>query len=347
LPPPIQATSAKSERRSARSARPAAAVTTISARRKNRAITIRAAIGLFVLAFQLGEVAASPDDPDAVTRGAYLVRAGGCIACHTDVKNDGAPLAGGGSIETPFGTFFAPNLTPHAEHGLGAWSEADFTVAMTLGRAPNGGLYYPAFPYPAYSAMTRGDLADMWAYLQSLEAVDRPDAEHELAFPFSLRAVNLGWQLLFFKPQRWRADPDRSAKWNRGAYLARHFLHCGECHTPRNALGAKQVQRAYAGHRQTPDQSIVPNITSHQTGIADWSAGDIVWLLQTGFMPQGDDIQGEMALLVEHGSSHLTDEDLAAVADYILSLPPIDNRLRRETEAGAGDTDDDEFDYDY
>ena len=292
-----------------------------------------------------GSAAASPDDPDAVGRGGYLVRAGGCIACHTDVKGGGAPLAGGGAIETPFGTFYAPNLTPDRQFGIGRWQKTDFVAAMTRGRAPNGGLYYPVFPYPAYSGMTPRDLSDMWAYLRVVPPVDRPNTARTLAFPFSLRAVNLGWQALFFKPRPWRPEPKQTARWNRGAYLARHFLHCGECHTPRNRLGAKRIARAYAGHRQGPDGSTVPNITSHPTGIAGWSAGDVVWLLQTGFLPQGDDIQGEMALLVEHGSKHLTDEDLAAVADFILALPPINNLLK--TEADAPTTDEEDYDYDF
>ncbi len=279
-----------------------------------------------------------------------MARAGGCIACHTDFDGDGAPLAGGGKVETPFGVFYAPNLTPDNDHGLGRWSANDFAVAMTRGRAPNGGLYYPAFPYPAYSGMTRDDIADLWAYLQSLPADGRPNQAHDLAFPFNLRVANLGWQFLFFKPVAWRADPDQPETWNRGQYLTEHLLHCGECHTPRNQLGVKRKAMAYAGHKEGPDDSTVPNITPHDdTGIADWSEGDIVWLLQTGFMPSGDDIQGEMKLLVDHGSSHLTADDLKAVAAYILSLPPIDNRVREpaapaaEDEGGA----DDDYDYDF
>jgi len=293
---------------------------------------------------------AAADEADAIARGAYLARAGGCIACHTDVKGGGAPLAGGGKVETPFGVFYAPNLTPDPENGLGRWSRADFVAAMTRGRAPNGGLYYPAFPYPAYSGMTASDVSDLWTYLQSLAPVDRVDQTHELAFPFNLRAANLGWQFLFYSPQPWRPDPDRTAEWNRGAYLTEHLLHCGECHTPRNPLGAKRGGMAFAGHKQGTENTTVPNITSDQTtGIGDWSTGDIVWLLQTGFMPDGDDIQGEMKLLVEHGSSHLSAEDLNAVGTYILSLPPIENRVREpsapaETDNGGSD---DDYDYDF
>ncbi len=221
---------------------------------------------------------------------------------------------------------------------------------MTRGRAPNGGLYYPAFPYPAYSGMTAADLSDLWVYLGSLAPVDRADRAHDLAFPFNLRAANLGWQFLFYRPEPWRPDPARPAAWNRGAYLTEHLLHCGECHTPRNPLGAKRTDLAYAGHKQRPDNSTVPNITPDAaTGIGDWSTGDITWLLQTGFMPDGDDIQGDMKLLVDHGSSHLSADDLKAVAAYILSLPPIENLVRAPptpTESDDGGSDD-EYDYDF
>ncbi len=243
--------------------------------------------------------------------------------------------------------FYAPNITPHETHGLGGWSEADFVRAMRWGLTPAGAPYYPAFPYPAYSALTSADLADMWAYLRALEPVDKANRRHELQAPFNLRAVNMGWRFLFFAPRPWTPDPERSARWNRGAYLSRHLLHCAECHTARNPLGGFVHGLDYAGHRQNPDGSSVPNITPHETGIADWSAGDIVWLLQTGFTPSGDDVQDTMAALVRHGSSHLAADDLAAVADYILSLPPIENAVRPRPEPSAGTSEDEDYDFDF
>lgn len=315
---------------------------------RRRAVALALFAGV-VAVWASGPVVAN-DDPDAVTRGAYLARAGGCIACHTDFEGSGPPLAGGGKVETPFGIFYAPNLTPDPAHGLGRWSAKDFAAAMARGRAPNGGLYYPAFPYPAYSGMTAADIADLWAYLQALPAEPRADQAHDLAFPFNLRAANLGWQFLFFNPSTWQPDPSQSEAWNRGQYLTEHLLHCGECHTPRNPLGAKRIAQAYAGHKQGPDNSTVPNVTPHaETGIGDWSEGDIVWLLQTGFMPQGDDIQGEMKLLVEHGTSHMTADDLRAVATYLLALPPIENRVREPEApiADESDGEDDDYDYDF
>ena len=217
---------------------------------------------------------------------------------------------------------------------------------MRWGIGPRGAPYYPAFPYAAYSGLTRGDLADMWAWLRSVKSVDRPNRPHELDFPLGFRPLVLGWQFLFFAPQRWRADPARGERWNRGAYLSRHLLHCAECHTGRNALGALAIGMDYAGHKNIAEEGTVPNITPHETGIADWTESDIVWLLKTGFTPAGDDMQGSMAALVRHGSSHLRDEDLGAVAEYVLSLPPIDNRVR-EPPAAAPENGSEDEDYDY
>lgn len=277
-------------------------------------------------------------------RGKYLVRAGGCMACHTDTENEGARLAGGGAVESPFGTFYGSNLTPDHDTGLGGWTVTDFKRAMRRGISPKGKFYYPAFPYPAFGGLTDGDLADMWEYLRQLRPVKRPNRPHDLDFPFGLPPAALGWRLMFFTPKPWAPDPERSAQWNRGAYLGRHLLHCGECHTPRNALGARAAGRDYSGHAGPADDGPTPNITPHETGIADWSAGDLAWLLETGLAPSGDSVQGSMAKLVELGSSRLLDEDLAAVAEYVLSLPPIDNRVRAAP-AGAGG--DDDYDYEF
>ena len=219
---------------------------------------------------------------------------------------------------------------------------------MSRGIAPTGAPYYPAFPYTAYSGAAPADLADMWRYLRSLEPVARADRPHELRFPFGYRSLLLGWRLLFFSPKRWTPDPARDDRWNRGAYLTRHLLHCGECHTGRNLLGGFVSGRDFAGHRGAPGLEGAPNITPHETGIADWSEGDLVWLLQTGFTPSGDNIQGHMALLVRHGSSHLSDDDLRAVARFVSSLPPIENRVRdAPADAGPAAGEDDDYDYDF
>ena len=294
--------------------------------RKNDACA-RAAALLLLLAAPLRGIAAE-DDALLIERGAYLVRAGGCVACHTDGERGGGALAGGGPIKTSFGTFYAPNITPDRARGLGGWSEADFVAAMTRGRAPDGSPYYPIFHYTTYTRITPDDLHAIWTYLNSVAPDDTARRDHQLGMPFRYRWLNRLWQLLYFRAESFIADPGKSARWNRGSYLVESLSHCRECHTPRTAFGGLDLSRAYAGVAAGPDGRTVPNITSDaKTGIGGWSESDITWLLKTGFLPDGDVVEGTMAELVEHGTKHLSDDDRAAIATYIKSLPAIANRI--------------------
>lgn len=270
----------------------------------------------------------------AVDRGEYLARAGGCPTCHTDKKNGGAPLAGGRAIASPYGTLFTPNITPDRETGIGAWPDEDFIRAMRLGKGPHGRTYYPAFPYQAYTKLREKDLLDLRAYLASVEPVHAPNRPHELRFPFSWRALLYPWRWLYFSPSRFEADDALSAEENRGAYLVEALGHCAECHTPRNMLAAPKSALAFAGTRYGPDGSLVPNITpDEETGIGDWSIGDLVFFFRTGLKPDGDDVQGEMRESIADGLSHLSDEDLHALAAYLKRLKPINRPVRHRKKA--------------
>lgn len=270
-------------------------------------------------------------EADLVARGAYVVRAAGCIACHTDLKGGGPVLAGGRALKTPFGVFYTPNLTPDPETGIGAWSDADFLRALREGLRRDGSPYYPAFPYTTYSRMTEGDALAIRAYLFSLEPVRRPNRAHDLTPPFGWRALLHLWRLLFFEPRAWRPDAARSETWNRGAYLVEALAHCGECHTPRNALGALDRDLWLAGTAQGPEGQLAPNITPDRaTGIGGWSADEIVELLRSGIKPDFDDVQGAMEEAIENGFKHLRQGDLAAIAEYLRALAPIANRVERK-----------------
>ena len=263
-------------------------------------------------------------EDSAAERGAYILRAAGCVACHTAGK-DGAFLAGGPPLETPFGTFYAPNITPDRNHGLGGWSQADFRQAVKHGRAPSGAAYYPAFPYPSYRAMTDADLADLWAYLRTVPAIDQADKPHDLAFPFNLRMAATAWRALFFEAADFVPDPERDAAWNRGAYLVRHLGHCGECHSPRGRLGAVDPDRALSGNRSGPEGKKVPNVTPHaDQGIGGWSETDMTFFLKTGILPDGDVAGGAMEDVIRDSTAHLSDEDRRAIAAYLRSLAPLE-----------------------
>ncbi|SMF70541.1 Cytochrome c, mono- and diheme variants [Tistlia consotensis] len=266
---------------------------------------------------------ANPASTDAVARGAYLVHAGGCVTCHTAAADGSAPLAGGRALKTPFGTFHTPNLTPDPETGLGSWSEADFLRALKQGIGRDGSPLYPAFPYVSYSGMTDADARDLFAYLKSLPPVRNAVPAHELRFPYDLRWGLWLWRLVYFDPKPFRPDPAKSESWNRGDYLVHDLGHCGECHTPRDFAGAMEASRFLAGTADGPDGKKVPNITPDpRSGIGDWSAKDITFFLQTGFLPNGDVAGGAMGAVIEDSTSKLTDGDRAAIADYLLSVTP-------------------------
>ncbi|MGD9538058.1 MAG: cytochrome c [Alphaproteobacteria bacterium] len=282
-------------------------------------------------------------EPGPVERGEYLIRAAGCVACHTDKQGGGAALAGGRAIKTAFGTFYSPNITPDPETGIGQWSDEDFVRALSEGVAPDGAHLYPAFPYASYTYMTREDMLDLKAYLFAQPPVRRENTPHDLGFPFGWRFVNWPWQVLFLPSGPFEPDPALTPELNRGAYLVKALAHCGECHTPRNLLGAMDDGDFLAGTKDGPDGETVPNITPDAaTGIGEWSVNDIVFLLRTGFLPSGNDVQGSMREAIDDGLKFLTQADLEAIAAYIKSVPAIENKVREKRPASSGGA----FDFD-
>lgn len=260
----------------------------------------------------------------AIERGAYLTAAAGCVSCHTDAKAKGAAFAGGGPLETPFGTFYAPNITPHPEHGIGGWSDADFVRALGEGVSPGGHHYFPVFPYTSYTNMTAADARAIKAYLFSLAPVARPNRAHDIRFPFGWRFAQTFWKWLFFEPGPLAPEPDKPADWNRGAYLVRALVHCAECHTPRNPLGGMDRDRWLAGAPGGTQGDATPNITPDEaTGIGRWSAEEIADFLKIGMSPDGDFAGSSMAEVVDQSTGKLSDADVAAIVTYLRSVPAI------------------------
>jgi mono/diheme cytochrome c family protein len=262
-------------------------------------------------------------DPDLIARGAYLAAAADCAACHTDSAHGGQPFAGGRSLETPFGTFYSPNITPDPETGIGRWSEAQFLRALREGVSPDGSNYFPVFPYPSFTKITDDDARVIKAYLFAQPSVRQSNRAHDVHFPFSWRFLQNGWKLLFFNPGPFRPAPERDEAYNRGAYLVTALAHCGECHTRRNWFGATEPSRFLAGTPHGPDGKKVPNITpDHKTGIGDWSADDIVQVLTDGRTPDSDEVGGVMAEVVK-STARLTDADRRAIAAFLQSVPAV------------------------
>ena len=279
---------------------------------------IVASLGLMLSAGALSAAA----DPDRVAHGKYLFDGADCAACHASEKNN-AVMSGGLELDTPFGRFRAPNITPDPEFGIGSWSGADFARAIREGRGKHDEYLYPVFPYPSFTRMSDADIADLYAYLMAQPAVHQPNLPHQLKFPFGMRGLMLGWRTLFFKAGALQPDTTHDADWNRGNYLVHAVAHCEECHTPRNALGALKNKLAFSGNIGGPDGQNAPNITSDaDTGIGAWSVADIQRLLKTGITPDSDQVGSGMKAVVR-GTSKLSDDDRHAIAVYLKTVKAI------------------------
>lgn len=258
-----------------------------------------------------------------VANGEKLFWAGGCVSCHaaTGAKGeDQKVLSGGHKLPTPFGTFNVPNISPDPKAGIGSWTLADFGNAMTRGVGPQGQHLYPSFPYSSYARMSREDINDLFGYLKTLPASSNIAPPHELSFPYNLRISLGGWKFLFFddKPRVELANASDEVK--RGQYLVEGPGHCGECHTPRNALGGFERGKWLAGGPNPEGEGRIPNITPGSETIGKWSEEDIATYLETGFTPDFDSAGGSMTE-VQQNIAHLPKEDIKAIAAYLKTIP--------------------------
>jgi len=266
--------------------------------------------------------AALSSDPE---NGALVFAAMGCASCHTAKDASGAALlvlSGGKRFPSDFGTFIAPNISSDPVFGIGDWSDVEIASAVMKGTGRDGEHLYPAFPYAAYGKAELQDVADMIAYLRTLPADPTPNLEHEVGFPFNIRAALGGWKLLFVRDS-WILQGDLDLELNRGRYLVEALGHCSECHTSRNFLGGLQRGRWLAGAPDLSDasgKSRIPNITD---GALFWSVAEIANYLDSGFTPEFDSAGGSMVEVIDN-ISQLSPEDRLAIAAYLKAVPALE-----------------------
>ncbi|MBI2358675.1 MAG: c-type cytochrome [Deltaproteobacteria bacterium] len=263
-----------------------------------------------------------------IERGRYIFAVAGGCACHT--IPDGTPHVGGRAFPIPFGTVYATNITSDKETGLGSWSDKEILNAMTKGVRPNGEKLLPVMPYEAYSGMAEEDLKAVIAYLRTLKPARKETPRLKSWLPFSRSLIVPLWLKLF---GRFSTPPPKAPKGGieRGRYLVDHVSLCGDCHTPRNRLGAPRRARYLAGTAGGLLGEPISNITpDKRTGIGEWSRDDIADLTLTGFKPNLDNVQGLMEEVIEgvsQGYKNMTREDALAIADYLKSAQPISNKI--------------------
>jgi mono/diheme cytochrome c family protein len=292
---------------------------------KNSPVSLSKLIGelwlgsaLILSAGTAAAAAIDSQDFSQVERGHYLSVVGDCAACHT-LPGSGHDLAGGRAIETPFGELIAPNITPDPLTGIGAWTDQEFVNSLTKGTARNGTHLYPAMPYNYYTKVTREDALAIRAFLNTVPAVQNRVQPNQLPFPLNIRASMLVWNRLFFTPGAFQPNPNKSAEWNRGAYLTEGLGHCGACHTPKNLLGGDKTGERLRGY--TLQGWVAPDITNDERrGLGGWSVGEVATYLKTGHSRTGA-ATGLMSETVGNSTSRMSEADLRAIATYLKDQP--------------------------
>ncbi|MDH3582155.1 MAG: cytochrome c [Hyphomicrobiales bacterium] len=271
--------------------------------------------------------AALPDYAGDPVNGERMFWAGGCASCHAArgaKGDDKLKLVGGLALNTPFGVFRAPNISPDPQTGIGGWSALDLVNAMQRGLAPDGRHYYPAFPYASYARMRTADIIDLKVFLDTLPAVRNTVAGHDLNFPFNVRRGLGLWKLVYLSDEPVVEPAVTDALVKRGRYLVEGPGHCGECHTPRDVAGGVKPAAWLSGAPNPEGKGIIPNITPHGEGLKVWSAKDIAYYLESGFTPEFDSVGGAM-VAVQENMAQLPADDRAAIAAYLKTVPARPN----------------------
>jgi mono/diheme cytochrome c family protein len=309
------------------------------------ALIVAGALAFYLLTMPVTlPASALPDHAPDIANGKIMFIAGGCAECHAAPKGacddldieDETVLTGGRCLKTDVGTFHVPNISPDKETGMGGWTMLDFVNTMKRGVAPGGVHLYPAFPYTSYQRMTFEDLIDLKAYLDTLPAVSSTVPAHALRFPYNVRRGLGLFKRLYVDGKTFAPDPEASDAVNRGAYLVLGPAHCGECHSPRNALGGPIQSQAFAGAKGPDGKGTTPNITPSKDGIGDWTEEDIAYLLETGSTPDFDVI-GEMMVPVQENMAKLSGDDRSAIAAFLKTLPPRLDAVKKSDTANGDD----------
>lgn len=266
-------------------------------------------------------LAAQAADKQLIERGKYLARAADCVACHS--VEGGAEYAGGLPLESPFGTIYGTNITPDKEHGIGNYSADDFFRAVTEGEKPDGSQLYPAMPYTSYRLLKREDSDAIYAYIMSLAPIAKPSPQTDLAFPFNLRFGMSFWNLLYKDVVELQPSEGKSEPWQRGQYLVEVLGHCGECHTPRNALGALQQEQRMQGGVLLGYEA--PSLLADDLAERGWNTDDLATFLKHGISAQGS-MFNEMYPVLHHSTQYLPQDDHKAMATYLLGDQPPEAR---------------------
>jgi mono/diheme cytochrome c family protein len=276
----------------------------------------------FGMAPSTAGAADTASDP-LVARGAYLAKAGDCVACHSVPR--GKPLAGGFPMMTPVGAIYSTNITPDPDTGIGHYTEQDFARALREGVAKDGHNLYPAMPYPSYAKINDEDMHALYAYfMHGVAPVRQANRNADIKWPLNMRWPLKLWNVVFLEKGVYQNKQGKDVAWNRGAYLIQGLGHCGSCHTPRGIAFQEKGLDENSGAYLTGgalDNWFASNLTAeHNTGLGRWSEQDIAAFLKTGANAHASAF-GSMTSVINNSTQNLSDADISAMAQYLKSLP--------------------------
>lgn len=285
-------------------------------------------ISLFMLSLSACSLSAAEltaQQKEQILHGAYLARAGDCVACHSTEGNPA--FTGGLPMESPIGTMYSTNITPDPKTGIGDYTLEDFDNAVRKGKAKDGHPLYPAMPYTSFAKMTDDDLRDLYLYfMHGVEPVEKANHDTDIPWPLSMRWPLSVWDMIYFEDAVYKPEPTKSPEWNRGAYLVQGLGHCGSCHTPRGiAIQEKALDQTSKDYLSggTLEGWHAPNLNGDKpNGLGHWTEQDIVDFLQKGHNETSAAF-GSMADVVINSTQYLSDSDLKSIAVYLKSLPPV------------------------
>ncbi len=279
------------------------------------------------LCLAISAAALAATDDAAIMRGEYLARAGDCMACHT--AKGGQPYAGGLGLETPIGAVYATNITPDAEHGIGAYSLKDFDKAVRHGIRKDGSTLYPAMPYPSYAKVTDQDIADLYAYfMKGVQPVAEANRDSDIPWPMNMRWPLAFWRWTFAPKVATETGSTPDPQLERGRYLVNGLGHCGSCHTPRGiGMQEKSLTDSDGDHFLAGGAPLEGWVAKSlrgdaHDGLGSWSTEELAQFLKTG-RTERTAVFGSMTDVIQHSMQHLTDADRLAIARYLKSLPPV------------------------
>jgi mono/diheme cytochrome c family protein len=266
-----------------------------------------------------GAVRAAEPNPDLVARGKYVFGTAGGCACHTTPEGAGLNAGGTKFDLSFFGVVYTPNITPDTETGIGKWTDTQVINAIRRGERPDGSKLFPIHPYKYLSNIADDEIEALVAYLRSVKPVKSAVPARSLKIPVPARTLTTAVKIA---PREGLA---------RGAYLAGGAGHCAECHTPRRFDASTDDTKFLAGG-PGPERSLAANITPHnETGIGRWTEAQIARFLRTGVKPSGQEAYSLMRTVIvgtSAGFKDLTEADALAIARYLKTVPPIENRVR-------------------